>query len=114
VQLLQALRKRTDWPAFEAALPILGVDGTLATVVPKSSPARGKVRAKSGTYFWDDAVNGRTHLNSKALAGTMTTKSGRELLFAMFVNDVPLPKGVKPKREGLVLGKLAEIVYGAE
>ena len=114
VQLLQALKKRPDWPAFEAALPVLGVDGTLATIVPKSSPALGKVRAKTGTYFWDDDANGRTHLNSKAMAGTMTTKSGRELVFAVFVNDVPLPKGVKPRREGLVLGKIAEIVYDAE
>lgn len=114
VQLLQALKKRPDWPAFEACLPVLGVDGTLATVVPKTSAALGKVRAKSGTYMWDDDANGRTHLNSKALAGTMTTKSGRELVFAVFVNDVPLPKGVKTRREGLVLGKIAEIVYDAE
>jgi len=114
VQLLQALKKRPDWPAFEAALPVIGVDGTLATILPKSSPAYGKVRAKTGTYYWDDDANGRTHLNSKALAGTMTTKSGRELVFAVFVNDVPLPKGVKARREGLVLGKIAEIVYEAE
>jgi serine-type D-Ala-D-Ala carboxypeptidase/endopeptidase (penicillin-binding protein 4) len=41
----------------------------------------------------------------------MTTKSGRELAFAVFVNDVPLPTGVTTTREGKVLGKLAEIVY---
>ena len=41
----------------------------------------------------------------------MTTAHGRELLVAMFVNDVPLPKGVTPTREGKVLGKLCEIIY---
>jgi D-alanyl-D-alanine carboxypeptidase/D-alanyl-D-alanine-endopeptidase (penicillin-binding protein 4) len=114
VQLLQGLKKREDWPQFVDALPVLGEDGTLATVVPKASPARGKVHAKTGTYYWDDDVNGQSHLNSKAMAGTMTTKSGRELLFAAFVNDVPLTKGVKPKREGMALGTVAEIVYEAE
>jgi hypothetical protein len=28
----------------------------------------------------------------------------------MFVNDVPLPKGVMATREGKVLGKLCEII----
>ncbi len=111
VQLLQALKKRPDWSAFEAALPVIGVDGTLATILPKTSPAHGQVRAKTGTYYGDDDANGRTHLVSKALAGTMTTKSGRELVFAVFVNDVPLAKGVKTRREGLILGKIAEIVH---
>ena len=43
--------------------------------------------------------------------GTMTTARGRTLMFAMFVNNVPLPKGVEPSREGKVLGKLCEVVY---
>src|SRR5207247_3211111 len=50
VQLLQAMRKRDDWAMFEAALPVLGVDGTLATVLAKDSPARGKAKGKTGTY----------------------------------------------------------------
>jgi D-alanyl-D-alanine carboxypeptidase/D-alanyl-D-alanine-endopeptidase (penicillin-binding protein 4) len=111
VQLLRAMQKRPEWEAYQAALPVLGVDGTLATVVGSDSPARGKVFAKTGTLFWDDALNGRSMLTSKALAGVMTTKDGRELAFAVFVNDVPLPSGVQPTREGKVLGKLAEIVY---
>jgi D-alanyl-D-alanine carboxypeptidase/D-alanyl-D-alanine-endopeptidase (penicillin-binding protein 4) len=45
------------------------------------------------------------------LAGTLTTGSGRELIVALFVNDVPLPKGVQTTREGKVLGKLCEIIH---
>ena len=56
-------------------------------------------------------LNGRSLLRSKALAGVMTTKSGRELTLAIFVNDVPLPPAVGPSREGKVLGKLCEIIY---
>src|SRR5262249_17965265 len=38
VKLLQALAKRPDYPAFRAALPILGVDGTLHDAVVPDSP----------------------------------------------------------------------------
>lgn len=111
VQLLQAMRKRPEWAAYREGLPVLGVDGTLAKAVAEKSAARGKVFAKTGTLVWRDLLNGRSILTSKAMAGVMTTKGGRELTFAMFVNDVPLPAGVTTAREGKVLGKLAEIVY---
>jgi D-alanyl-D-alanine carboxypeptidase/D-alanyl-D-alanine-endopeptidase (penicillin-binding protein 4) len=111
VQLLQAMRKRADWPVFEAALPILGVDGTLATVVKKDSPARGKVKGKTGTYGDNNLLMGRGHLRAKSLAGVMTTAGGKTLVFAIFVNDVPLPRGATSGlREGRVIGELCEIL----
>jgi D-alanyl-D-alanine carboxypeptidase/D-alanyl-D-alanine-endopeptidase (penicillin-binding protein 4) len=111
VKLLEAMSKRPDYAVYRDALPVLGVDGTLAEAVPADSPARGKVQAKTGTLFWSDLLNDRSLLRSKALAGTVTTASGRTLFVAMFVNDVPLPRGVQPAREGKVLGKLCEIIY---
>lgn len=111
VQLLQGMAKRDEWDAYKAGLPILGVDGTLAETVKADSPARGKVFAKTGTLVWYDSANDRSMLKSKALAGTMTTKAGTTLYFAMIVNNVPLPKGVAATREGKVLGKLCEILY---
>ena len=69
------------------------------------------VKAKTGTYFWYDVLNGRTLLTSKSLAGTLTTARGRRLTFAMFVNNVPLPPGVTPTREARVLGQLCEIIH---
>ncbi len=110
VALLQGMRKRDDWPTYRAALPVLAVDGTLVDVVPADSPAKGKVHAKTGTFVYGDLMNDRPLLRSKALGGVMTTKSGRGLAFAIFVNDVPLPRGTPPSREGKVLGKLAEII----
>jgi D-alanyl-D-alanine carboxypeptidase/D-alanyl-D-alanine-endopeptidase (penicillin-binding protein 4) len=88
------------------------VDGTLVSAVSKDSPARGKVLAKTGTYSDSDLLNDRGFLRSKSLAGVMTTKDGRRLVFAIFVNDVPLSRGVDSTREGKTLGELCEILYG--
>jgi D-alanyl-D-alanine carboxypeptidase/D-alanyl-D-alanine-endopeptidase (penicillin-binding protein 4) len=90
---------------------VLGVDGTLHDSVPADSPARGAVRAKTGTYMWHDGLNNRTLLTAKGLAGYMTTSRGRRLTFALFVNNVPLPEGVQPSREGRALGHLCEILH---
>ena len=106
-----ALRRRSDFEVFRSALPVLGVDGTLAGVVPKDNPAYGKVQAKTGTYIDNDLLNGRIFLRSKSLAGVMTTKSGRNLVFALFINDVLLPPGVDSRREGKLLGLLCERIY---
>ncbi len=111
VKLIQEMSKRKDYAAWHAGLPILGVDGTLDDVVSPSSPAKGKVHAKTGTLSWYDAMNSRLLLRSKALAGTATTADNRELFFAMFVNDVPLAAGVTVQREGKVMGKLCEAIY---
>jgi serine-type D-Ala-D-Ala carboxypeptidase/endopeptidase (penicillin-binding protein 4) len=111
VKLLEAMDKRPEGKVFFEGLPILGVDGTLAEVVPSDSPAKGKARAKTGTLIWSDAMNNRFLLQSKALAGELETKSGDRLFIAMFVNDVPLPRGVSSGREGKILGKLCEIIH---
>jgi len=111
VQLLLGMAKRPDFAVYKAGFPILGVDGTLADVVEKDSPARGKVFAKTGTYGDTDLLNDRMLLRSKSLAGVMTTAGGKELVFAIFVNDVLLPHHVEPTREGKVIGRLCEILY---
>lgn len=111
VQLLAGLRKRDDWPAFRGWLPSLGVDGTLSKAVDKESAAVGKVSAKTGTYVWFDTLNGRPLLKSKSLAGAMTTQSGREVLFAVFVTDVPLEAMGSADKVGRVLARLCEVVH---
>jgi D-alanyl-D-alanine carboxypeptidase/D-alanyl-D-alanine-endopeptidase (penicillin-binding protein 4) len=110
VQLLRLLSKRPDWAVFKAGLPVLGVDGTLADM-GRDSPARGKVHAKTGTYVQMDALNDRLFLRSKSLAGVMTTKTGRSLAFAFFVNNVPLVGQSSPDRESRVMARLCEVLY---
>ncbi len=111
VQLLDAMRKRPEWNDYRNALPILGVDGTLATIVDEKSPARGKVFAKTGTLSYSNHFSSRSLLRSKALAGVMTTAKGTDLTFAFFVNNVPLPPGTPTSREGKMLGKICEAIY---
>lgn len=111
VQLLQGLRKRDDWEQFRGWLPALGEDGTLKEAVDKDSPARGKVFAKTGTNAWFDTLNGRPLLKSKTLAGGMTTAGGREVLFALFVNDIPLEPGESTSRLVKTLGRVCEVLY---
>ena len=114
VDLLLALQKRDDWPAFKDALPVIGVDGTLANVGSPGHASKGKVFAKSGSLPYTDQLNGRKYLVAKGLAGVMTTKSGRKVTFAVFENDVILPKGVPTRRESKALGAICEAVYDAE
>jgi D-alanyl-D-alanine carboxypeptidase/D-alanyl-D-alanine-endopeptidase (penicillin-binding protein 4) len=111
VGLLRAMAKHPVAPEYFDALPILGVDGTLAEAVPKDSPARGKVRAKTGTLSWYDAQNERPLLRSKAMAGELETAKGTKLYFAMFLNDVPLPPSGTAAQQGKVLGKICEVIH---
>jgi D-alanyl-D-alanine carboxypeptidase/D-alanyl-D-alanine-endopeptidase (penicillin-binding protein 4) len=118
VTLLRAMAGRPEFSAYEAALPILGRDGTLARAVSADSPARGHARAKTGTYSVENGLDGTIVLTSKALAGYLETASGRPLVLAVFVNNVPL-EAPRPGRSvsdatteaGRVLGKLCEILY---
>ncbi len=110
VQLLQHMAGRPDFSVYAAALPVLGVDGTLASSVGPESPARGKVRAKTGTLVWENTMNANVLLTSKALAGYLTTASGRKLVMAMMVNNVPLKKSADTALVGQTLGRLCEII----
>lgn len=111
VELLRLLQGRPEFEHIRDGLPILGIDGTLANVVPVDCLARGHVRGKTGTLIWSDLFNNRSLLRSKALAGVIEAKSGRKLTFALFVNDVPLGAGVTSEREGRALGEICAIVY---
>jgi D-alanyl-D-alanine carboxypeptidase/D-alanyl-D-alanine-endopeptidase (penicillin-binding protein 4) len=111
VQLLRHMAARPDFAVYQRALPILGVDGTLAKSASSDSPAKGKVFAKTGTLVWDNLLADRGLLTSKALAGYLDTASGQRLAFAVFVNGVHLKDGLDTKQVGRDLGKLCEIVH---
>ncbi len=109
-RFLEAVARKPYARAFQEALPILGRDGTLA-LVQVNSPAAGKVHAKTGTYSIYDPLHRRTLVTGKGLAGYFTSRSGRSVAFALYVNnfaaDVPDPAGFA----GQALGEIASIAW---
>ena len=83
--------RRTFTPFF-ASFPILGVDGSLATVTDFESemtlaPAKGHVHAKTGTFIRNSPKG--PVIKAQAFAGYINAKSGRRLAYQLVVNDVP-------------------------
>jgi len=78
----------STFASFFASLPLLGIDGSLATVTEFESdaslaPAKGQVRAKTGTFIEDASIRGQ------AFAGYIQTRGGRKLAYQLVVNNVP-------------------------
>ncbi len=75
-------------PVFRDGLPVLGVDGSLATTLT-DSPAAGNVQAKTGTRA-TTSPDGSTILLAQTLTGYMTAADGRELVASAFMNNMPI------------------------
>lgn len=111
--LLRAMASHPEAEAYAAALPILGVDGTEWTALPKTSPALGKITAKSGTTIDGDLLNQEYLLLGKASAGYMTSKSGKDLVWAIYVNDLLSPDLFDLIAVGDDIGEVAEAIWEA-
>jgi PBP4 family serine-type D-alanyl-D-alanine carboxypeptidase len=113
VRYLAFMSRQKNFPVFYGALPILGRDGTLWNI-QIDSPAAGHVRAKTGTFTVYNALNKNVIVTGKGLAGYLTTKDGRHLAFALYVNGVPVsredPEAVT-KIAGQALGEIAAAAY---
>jgi serine-type D-Ala-D-Ala carboxypeptidase/endopeptidase (penicillin-binding protein 4) len=81
--LLQFLSTKPYFGLFRDTLAISGTDGTLKNRLSEME-VRGSIHAKTGT------LNGVT-----ALSGYMTTKSGKNLVFSIFANNVYATARVK-------------------
>lgn len=111
VRFLEYMSQRPDFAVFQRALPVLGRDGTLVDIQRESEGA-GHVFAKTGTFAGSDLLNGSLMLIGKGLAGYTTTKDGRRLAIAFYVNRVELQDDrVAAKVAGQALGELASAAY---
>lgn len=113
VRYLSYMRQQKDFEDFYRGLPILGRDGTLYKI-QVSSPAAGHVHAKTGTDGSYDALNRDLLLTGKGLAGYMETTAGRHLIFALYVNMVPIgmqDPDAAQKIAGEALGEIASAAY---
>lgn len=86
VAALQLAAERPELSAVLAGMPVASATGTLATRFgdARSVPARGQVRAKTGTL---DKVSG--------LAGYTETADGALLAFAFIGNELPTDQNVR-------------------
>ena len=114
VRFLAYMSSRPYFPAYLAALPVLGRDGTLWKVQP-DSPAAGHVQAKTGTYAEVDHLNGGLMVNGKGLAGYVTTAAGRRLAFAVYANNVSVSaeQGAIDRTIAQAVGEIAAAAYDA-
>ncbi|WP_434440535.1 D-alanyl-D-alanine carboxypeptidase/D-alanyl-D-alanine endopeptidase [Lentzea sp. E54] len=71
-------KSRPWFAAWQASLPVAGVDGTLVNRM-KNTPAANNVKAKTGSLS-----------GVSALSGYVTTQAGRELVFSVVQNNVLL------------------------
>lgn len=79
-KLLASMSTRPSYAFYRKALPLLGVDGSLASV-GKNVVGKEHMSMKSG------ATVDKGQLIAISLAGYIEAKSGRALTFALFVND---------------------------
>jgi D-alanyl-D-alanine carboxypeptidase/D-alanyl-D-alanine-endopeptidase (penicillin-binding protein 4) len=83
VQLLAYMSRHRFANVFRDALPIAGVDGTLAKRM-KGTPAQGNARAKTGTI---ETV--------ATLSGYVTSAAGERLVFSVLLNNYPESSGAR-------------------
>ncbi len=92
VELLEHVYKKSKshFTNFYEALPILGIDGSLADVA-KNSDAVGQVYAKPGTGISFNNATGNFFLITQALAGYIKGKNGHTYAYMVVVNNAKMP-----------------------
>jgi PBP4 family serine-type D-alanyl-D-alanine carboxypeptidase len=86
VTLLTAMSRTPVAASYREALPIMGVDGSLAHT-GTSLPGKGHVLAKPGTTIVPGADGRTLELKAQNLSGYIETRSGRTVAYALMVND---------------------------
>jgi D-alanyl-D-alanine carboxypeptidase/D-alanyl-D-alanine-endopeptidase (penicillin-binding protein 4) len=110
VDLLIAMHKTKVAQTYQQALPILGVDGSLATT-GATLPGKGHVFAKTGTTV--APVEGKITLVAQNLAGYIETKSGRTVAYALLVNNAGELKDFEADIGGVITdeGTISSLIY---
>jgi D-alanyl-D-alanine carboxypeptidase/D-alanyl-D-alanine-endopeptidase (penicillin-binding protein 4) len=94
-RILLGMARRPDFDLFYQALPIAGVDGTIATRM-RGTAAENNVHAKTGSIA-----------NVRSLSGYVTTADGERLVFVMIANHFTVPRRVVEVVQDHVLERLA-------
>lgn len=93
IRMLEHATEQSYFPEFIHALPVLGVDGSLAFATgfesdPSLAGAKGNAYAKTGTYA--AGTDSGILLKGRSMAGFIDTRGGRRLMYSLIVNNVQL------------------------
>jgi D-alanyl-D-alanine carboxypeptidase/D-alanyl-D-alanine-endopeptidase (penicillin-binding protein 4) len=110
VRYLAYISRQPYGRLFYDSLPVLGRDGTLTETLP-GSPASGHVHAKTGSYVVSNGLTGGVMVLGKGLAGYVDAANGHRLIFAAFVNMVPLRDMDDVSKVGGMLAEIAALAY---
>ena len=100
LKVLDAMRRSPWYLTYRDALPIAGVDGTIAGRM-RETPAAGNVRAKTGTVD-----------KARSLSGYVTTADGRLVMFSMLSNNFTVPTRDVERVQDLLVTTLASRPLG--
>jgi serine-type D-Ala-D-Ala carboxypeptidase/endopeptidase (penicillin-binding protein 4) len=92
IQLLDRVMRSDDFRPYLDALPILGVDGSLADSPPTGHRPSAMVLAKAGTTMDGNYLSRQGIVLAKGQAGYVDTKGGKRVTFAVFMNNAPWPR----------------------
>ncbi len=95
--LLYVMRFSDYFDIFYSSLPIAGYSGTMKKMLA-GTLAEGRVRAKTGTIA-----------GVKSLAGYVSTVSGRDLIFAIIVNNYTCKTNIVKKKLEQVMLSITEV-----
>jgi PBP4 family serine-type D-alanyl-D-alanine carboxypeptidase len=112
VDLLIAMQGTDVADTYLGALPILGVDGSLATS-GVDLPAAGHVFAKTGTTIAPGDDGETIELKAQNLAGYIETASGRLVAYALMVNDAGAIEDIETDVAGVIAdeAEISNVIY---
>jgi D-alanyl-D-alanine carboxypeptidase/D-alanyl-D-alanine-endopeptidase (penicillin-binding protein 4) len=101
VRVLDVMRRDTVFPVFYGALPVAGIDGTLANRM-KGTMAEANARAKTGFVA-----------QARSLSGYVTSADGRLLIYSLLCNNWTVPVRVVERMQDTIVARLAGMAVGA-
>lgn len=97
VKILDIMRRSPAFETFYAALPIAGVDGTIASRM-RNTVAASNVHAKTGTVD-----------KARSLSGYVTTADGQMLVFSFLANNFTTPTRAIERVQDAIAVRLASM-----
>ena len=101
VRVLDVMRRDTLFDVYYEALPVAGVDGTLANRM-KGTYAEANAHAKTGFVS-----------QARSLSGYVTSADGRLLLYSLLCNNWTVPVRTIERVQDTIVARLAGMTAGA-